>query len=502
MNTLRLPRFMPAVARRARLADAPAAGDAIDPVEGALERIGLEERVSRNSRLNVPLEGPVLVRTSGAADPIDTLALYRFLRELRDDCLRLDPAEIAGPSALRRALALAHRTLAAGGLVVFVQRPGAFPARRRRASRRLLRWARRHQAALLPVTLRRRRVWSRAGRARWVLDIHVDSPIGPDELGRGGPDWAAARLRRHLRARALGRPGVFRCPPPIAPPEPRAALLRELAACPVIGRTPDGHRIHLFDAGGDAALLRELGRLREHAFRRVGEGSGRSRDLDRYDRHYRHLLLWNEAAQELVGAYRLAEVPEVLRRHGPDGLYCHSLFELSAEFLHEIAPAALELGRSFVQPRYWGRRSLDYLWLGLGAYLRERSGVRYLYGPVSLSAAYPPPARDAIVQYYRRHYGAARPLAHARRPHPPAEVLEFGDDREADFERLRAFLARFDLRVPTLFKQYAELCEPGGVVFDAFSVDPDFNHCIDGFVRVDLTRLKPERRRRYLDAAR
>jgi len=51
----------------------------------------------------------------------------------------------------------------------------------------------------------------------------------------------------------------------------------------------------------------------------------------------------------------------------------------------DYLPHAIELGRSFMQPRYSGRRSLDYLWFEIGAYLRTRPDTKYLFGPISLS---------------------------------------------------------------------------------------------------------------------
>ena len=73
--------------------------------------------------------------------------------------------------------------------------------------------------------------------------------------------------------------------------------------------------------------MRELGRLRELAFRRVGEGTGARRDLDRFDGHYRHLVLWDENALAIVGAYRLGEARTILAERGTEGLYSSTLFD-------------------------------------------------------------------------------------------------------------------------------------------------------------------------------
>ncbi len=165
-------------------------------------------------------------------------------------------------------------------------------------------------------------------------------------------------------------------------------------------------------------------------------------------------------------------------------------------------PLMLELGRSFVQPRYWGKRSLDYLWFGIGAYVRRYPECRYLFGPVTISRDMPPAARDLLIYHYRNHYGAAC-LAHARRPYLPVEGWEVcsqfsGEDVAADFVRLKHLLAHMGSAVPTLFKQYAEVAQPGGVRFLDFGVDPDFSHCVDGLVLVDVDKLKPHKRARYM----
>jgi hypothetical protein len=162
----------------------------------------------------------------------------------------------------------------------------------------------------------------------------------------------------------------------------------------------------------------------------------------------------------------------------------------------------MELGRSFVMPKYWGTRSLDYLWLGIGAYLKKHPGVRYLFGPVSISAALPIAAREQLVAYYARYFGSEQQAA-ANHPFrflatPPS----FGElDAEASFRVLRDNLDALGARVPTLYKQYTELCEPGGARFLAFGVDPDFNNAVDGLIEVDLAHIRPKKRERYLGAS-
>ncbi|MEN8166990.1 MAG: GNAT family N-acetyltransferase, partial [Pseudomonadota bacterium] len=302
-----------------------------------------------------------------------------------------------------------------------------------------------------------------------------------------------------------GKSGVFITERAIAHPQSRQQVKAELNLAQKLGATRDDKAIYLLDHAPDSAIMKEIGRLRELSFRKVGEGSGRHRDLDAYDRHYRHLVLWDNDQLEIVGGYRIGEAESILARKGLDGLYTHSLFDLGAEFRPNLN-RALELGRSFVQPSYWGSRALDYLWQGIGAYLRHYPQIRRLYGPVSISHNYPKSARDMLIYYYSRHFGNPLIPVTARQPYllDQAAITECraiipGVDADAEFKSMREYLHAFGLSVPTLYKQYSDICEPGGAQFLAFNVDPDFSNCIDGLICVDLARLKPAKRKRYLE---
>jgi hypothetical protein len=232
----------------------------------------------------------------------------------------------------------------------------------------------------------------------------------------------------------------------------------------------------------------------------VGEGTGRRLDTDRYDTWYEHIVLWDAAQNEIAGAYRVAHCARVLGARGLNGLYTAALFDYDPRML-PLIERGLELGRSFVQPKYWGTRSLDYLWFGIGAYLRRHPEVRFLFGPVSISAALPQAAREQLVAYYSRYYADGSRLARSRNPFVfSGPRPEFGLlDADQSFEVLRHNLEAMGAKVPILYKQYTELCEPGGANFLAFGVDPDFAGAVDGLIMVDLARLKPRKRARYID---
>lgn len=284
----------------------------------------------------------------------------------------------------------------------------------------------------------------------------------------------------------------------IAHPEDRQSLRMEIRNCERLGETGDDKQIYLYKYRGDSTIMREVSRLRELSFRAVGEGTGKHRDMDHYDSYYDHIILWDDDELELVGAYRLLRTA----RHKLEALYTHTLFAYQPDAQPYLSQG-VELGRSFVQPRYWGKRSLDYLWYGIGAYLKHFPEVRYLLGPVSISNNYPESAKELLSQFYRRHFPAQRPWAKARTPftHQTSAFninQSANMDYKTEFTELKKQMADMNVSVPTLFKQYSELCETGGVQFVDFNIDKDFSDCIDALIVVDMQLLKANKRKRYL----
>ncbi|PLA74549.1 GNAT family N-acetyltransferase [Hydrogenovibrio sp. SC-1] len=296
---------------------------------------------------------------------------------------------------------------------------------------------------------------------------------------------------------------VFKTENTLAHPVNRTALKKDLKNGELLGETADGKKIFLFDYEADSAVMQEIGRLRELTFRTVEEGTGDAFDLDKYDASYRHLVLWDEEDLEIVGAYRLGDCRKIVEEKGLSGLYTSTLFTLKPEMTPYLNNA-LELGRSFVQPRYWGKRSLDYLWYGIGAYVNRHPETTYLFGPVSLSDAFPTRAKELIVAFFQTQMGSKQDLAIGKRPFIPSPEIkaiaeqDFDEDYNTSYKKLNILLSEEGVKVPTLFKQYADLCEPGGCRFIDFSVDPDFNDCIDSLILIEIDKIKPKKQARYL----
>ena len=435
-------------------------------VDKVLDFLDYSYRVVGREIERIPSEGPVLLHLNRSIGLAECAALAKLVGEVRRD------VRVVANDALRPIRGLGPLLIAAEAVPAALQRGEAVIA----------------SPPLEKVT----------DTDVVALAVH----IGPRHWARF--HGLAAFFRRGgtlavriAEPRGSGKVLGFRPAAPIARPEDRLALRRELQRSRVLGQTGDGKRILLFDASPDCAVLRELGRLREIAFRQVGEGTGKRRDIDGFDAYYRHVVLWDDAELQIVGAYRIGEAGKLLQDRGESALYTHGLFAYG-DALRALLPEALELGRSFVQPRYQGLRALDYLWQGIGAYLATRPDVRYLFGPVSLSAAYPEAARRTVAAFFAHHYGTPSGLCRRTTALPDSPRREV----PADLRALKEALAARGVSIPVLFKQYAELCEPGGTRFVAFSVDPAFSHCIDALVLVDLERLKPGKRERYLGAGR
>ena len=310
--------------------------------------------------------------------------------------------------------------------------------------------------------------------------------------------------RKHLYSLKKGKKSFFQTQSAIAHPVNRIDLLNELRKSKLIGQTNDGKKIYLYDYTEDSIVLKELGRLREISFRKVGEGVNKKRDTDKYDIYYQHIILWDENELEIVGSYRIGNSNFIFKEIGVKGFYSNTLFKYEEEFSPYLRNS-IELGRSFVQPKYWGTRALDYLWFGIGAYLKNNPNIEYMFGPVSLSASFPTIAKDMIIFYYSHYYGNKEILIEAKTPYQYSnninDIKELFDlnDKKKDFKFLKSTLANIGISIPTLYKQYSEIAEDGGVKFLDFNVDHSFGDCIDGFILVEVEKIKESARQRYID---
>jgi putative hemolysin len=345
-----------------------------------------------------------------------------------------------------------------------------------------------------------------ANKRGGTIRISIGRPIKSQSLIRLQHDGAATAYLRHrtylldIRRREpkkFWRVGLK--PALVIPPVHALKLSTEIAGLPAECKLIEsgGYEVYAASAQQIPNTLREIGRLREITFRRAGEGTGRSIDIDHFDQNYLHLFLWNTDGNEVAGAYRLAGTDVV-----PD-LYTRTLFRFHEGLLESMSPA-LELGRSFVRLEYQKSFSaLLLLWKGIGRYVARNPRYRILFGPVSISREYSEASRALIVAYLqarcgngdlsryvepRRQFRAPRlrgcdPLVLATMLENVEELSDAVADLEPDGKG-----------IPVLLRQYLNC---GGEML-AFNVDSAFSDVVDGLVVVDLMKMSRPQLEKYL----
>ena len=273
----------------------------------------------------------------------------------------------------------------------------------------------------------------------------------------------------------------------IAKAIPVAALLEDIARIDESGPLATQGRLDVYLAPADAIpnVLLEIGRLREITFRSVGEGTGKSRDLDRYDDYYLHLFLWDRERQGLAGGYRLGRTDLILAEFGFEGLYTSSICECDQTLLDYLNPG-LELGRSWVLPDY--QRSLHSL-LGLlkwiGQFVSRYPRYHKLFGAVSTSDDYTSISQNLMIRFLRRTKTNRTWSAAMRALFP---VKDAPEDLSATFSSIEEVSAQVATQepdgkgVPVLLRQYFKM---NATLLD-FAYNPHFQHCLEAMVLVDL----------------
>lgn len=515
-------------------------------VEQVLDELNFDRRYKPKQIEHIPNEGKLVIVANHPIGSLDALALIKVLSTVRQDLkvvanrmlmsvsamhsLLLPVDNLSGMSKKQELSNIQNHLKGGGALLIFpageVSRLGPTGIKDCKWNSGFLRMAKKANCPILPIFIKAKNsplfygtsmiykplaslllVTEMFKQRKKSLEFEIGASIPPESyLIENLKDKEIVNLiRKQLYRLTTKKTLPLKTQTPIAVPECRKDLKKAIEQCQLLGKTHDGMHIHLYQYVGSSPIFRELGRLREIAFRAVGEGSGKRRDIDKYDMDYQHLVLWDPMQLELVGAYRLACAQQIIQKHGREGLYTDSLFSYTdamTPYLHQ----GIELGRSFVQPKYWGRKSLDYLWYGIGAFIKNYPQYRYLFGAVSVSNALPEQAKAMLVYYYQHYYKSSIELATPNNELKLTEqqltqcnILFNGNDVREDFVELKHVLANMGAQVPTLFKQYTELCNPGGVQFLSFSIDPDFNNCIDGLVLVDLKSVKENKAKRYLE---
>ena len=245
---------------------------------------------------------------------------------------------------------------------------------------------------------------------------------------------------------------------PIIQPVDKALLKSELTPDKQLRMTnKSNNEIYIVTAHNAPNTMREIGRLREEAFREAGGGTGLEMDIDEFDtceNCYKQLIVWNPETEEIIGGYRyLLGTDWELSDNGQPKLATSHMFHFSEKFLKEYMPYTIELGRSFVSLGYQSSRmgakslfALDNLWDGLGALTVVMPNAKYFFGKMTMYPSYIRKGRDMILYFLKKHFDDKENLITPMKPlkieTDPAELASIltEDDFRKDYRILNSVI--------------------------------------------------------------
>ena len=262
---------------------------------------------------------------------------------------------------------------------------------------------------------------------------------------------------------------------PIIQPVDKALLKSELTPDKQLRMTnKSNNEIYIVTAHNAPNTMREIGRLREEAFREAGGGTGLEMDIDEFDtceNCYKQLIVWNPETEEIIGGYRyLLGTDWELSDNGQPKLATSHMFHFSEKFLKEYMPYTIELGRSFVSLGYQSSRmgakslfALDNLWDGLGALTVVMPNAKYFFGKMTMYPSYIRKGRDMILYFLKKHFDDKENLITPMKPlkieTDPAELASIltEDDFRKDYRILNSEIRKMGYNIPPLVNAYMNL---------------------------------------------
>lgn len=514
-----------------------------DFIDELFEYLDFSYTVASKDKMNIPSEGRLVIVSNHPLGALDGLALLKAVGEVRKDVkivannllLHIDnlselflPFDIFSKSAQKDNLKNIQQSINKEEAVIFfpaaeVSRLSAKGIQDGKWRKGAVRLAESLNAPILPIYTEAK------NSALFYAMSYIYNPLGafllPREMFNKRNDTINIKigkiisaytisgsiasinaktslLRKHVYKIGKNKKGIFKTENTIIHPVGKKILKDELNEAQLLGITKDQMSIYITYGEDSPNVMKEISRLREITFRKVGEGTGAKQDTDTYDKYYKHLILWDEKNLEIAGSYRIGECRQIISNLGAGCLYNASMYKFSDKLLQALE-SSIELGRSFVQQKYWRSPALDYLWQGIGAFLKLNPNIRILFGAVSISDSFPDDAKNLIVAYYTKWFSSETRLAEANnrfiipeQAKRDADSIFIGGGYEEDFRILKKELRIYGYSVPVLFRKYTELCEYGGAKFLDFGVDKDFS-TVDGLIMIDLKMLHEDKRKRY-----
>jgi hypothetical protein len=302
---------------------------------------------------------------------------------------------------------------------------------------------------------------------------------------------------------------------PIIPPVDKELLKAELNEETLLRDTNRaGNKLYV--VGPEAKnVIREIGRLREIAFRNDGGGTGEPLDIDKFDTDpaygYRQLVLWDPEAEQIIGGYRFCICDEaVYDRYGQPILTSSHMFEFSKKFIEEYLPYTLELGRSFVSLEYQSSKAgaktlyaLDNLFDGIAALgVLYKKRISHFFGKMTIYKEYPQEAREIIMVFLRMYFGKKSRLIHIRKEVKVENKKKYlklfkGNDFKEDYKVLKAEVLKHGVSIPPLVNTYMNVSPT--MIYFGTGINDEFGDIYDSGILITFAELYPEKINRHSD---
>lgn len=302
----------------------------------------------------------------------------------------------------------------------------------------------------------------------------------------------------------------------IIAPIDREVLKAELTPERRLRTTNKSHNeIYIINWKNAPNVLKEIGRLREIAFRAAGGGTGKSLDLDEYDlmeNPYQQLVVWDPEAEEILGGYRYILGDEVeFDSEGKPILATAHMFDFSPKFLKEYLPTTIELGRSFVTLEYQSSRAgakglfaLDNLWDGLGALTVVKPNVKYFFGKMTMYPSYHRLGRDMILYFLKKHFSdkdgfitPTHPLKIEADENLLKQLFPYDTFKE-DYKVLNAEVRKLGYNIPPLVNAYMSL-SPTMRMFGT-AINYGFGDVEETGILIAVDEILEEKRVRHIES--
>ena len=302
----------------------------------------------------------------------------------------------------------------------------------------------------------------------------------------------------------------------IIQPIAKEILKSELTPDRQLRMTNKSHNeIYVITAHNAPNVMKEIGRLREIAFREAGGGTGKDMDIDEFDpcdNCYKQLIVWNPEAEEIIGGYRyLLGTDWDYDEKGQPILATSHMFHFSDRFIKEYAPWTIELGRSFVSLPYQSSRmgakslfALDNLWDGLGALTVIKPNVKYFFGKMTMYPSYIRKGRDMILYFLKKHFDDKEKLIIPMKPlEMDTDPQEFehlfaGESFKEDYKVLNGEIRKLGYNIPPLVNAYMSL-SPTMKLFGT-AINYGFGDVEETGILIAVDEILEEKRVRHIDS--